>query len=609
MADATVVRTTEDAVNAALIPLISQYDSSRANSSGILAPFIEGAPGIGKTEVTLDLAKKLGIKKVVVVSCGVIDTNLEFIGLPEIVKVAMKDAAKDGASGAELAAVREIDVESGEESIKDVGPAEKVITQWIKPERLASFDDLGPDERGLLLFDDTHFLLERQQAMMMQLLTNNRTIHTHKVGNGANVGIMFLANRMDDNAGAQEMLAPVIDRVKRIVIDLDPKLQSVVWKAWAEDEGLNPAVIDFIDKSPELLYTFKPEADRGIDETQQKFASPRGWANFARELGRLEIFSKGSGEMDAVLHDALPGAQDELKKSLREASSAFLKKFLTNYASGTVGEVAAKEFSAYYRVFNRYDINNFIGRGQKALKEIPQEELATASYRFGVEIARECSRLDADIIRAMAEYCVENHARVGRTPKAGAQLDVLKKLEADPSAYDSLTPEETKSILLLSYVVLKLGKNSVELPSQVVAEKYQELVESGKPFTFKDALEGAFENGLQTLKRPRDAQRYKELFTLFGDYLAHLQKSSPELKTKLCADFVGAFAAESKRLTKKRGKISFSEDMNTSEIIQDIVLTELQNTSPETIEYLMSRSNLSDLVQRVAPTKNNSKAR
>ena len=168
------VKTVGEALEYATPALLNQYLRDK-DDTHVFAPMIEGPPGIGKSVALNDFAKKLGIKKIVSISCGVIDPNLEFIGLPEIVK--------DGDKGNKLMAyVKETNVETGETKILDSGSINKVYTKWIKPERIGNFDDLEDGDRGLLVFDDVHFLLQQQQAMLMQLLTNAMTIHTHKIG-------------------------------------------------------------------------------------------------------------------------------------------------------------------------------------------------------------------------------------------------------------------------------------------------------------------------------------------------------------------------------------------------------------------------------------------
>jgi hypothetical protein len=598
--DATIVSTTDEAFDAALIPLISQFSPEHAETNHILAPFIEGPPGIGKTEVTCQMAKELGITKLLIISCGVIDVNLEFIGLPEIIRQAKKksEALGDGS----IATVREVDVETGGSKILEADSSEEILTKWIKPERLAQFDSLGPDERGLLVFDDTHFLLERQQAMMMQLLTNNRTIHTHRVGKGANVGIMFLANRLEDNAGAQDMLAPVIDRIKRIVINLDPKKQIVGWSEWAETKGVHPAVISFLRNTPEKLYTFSPDGatSSAADDGTQKFASPRGWAALGDEVSTLELFAEGGREANAQLFTSLPAATPEIQTRLAAASRHWMTRSLSNYASGTVGNEAGVEFSSYYTVFSRYDLDKFLK--SRNFKTIPVEELPTASYRFAISLAKRLSHLDDTLQEALIYYIANNHEQMPTT-SAGSSLAKMYAKIANGADLSSFTEKDINSLRDAACVLMSIREGYINPPSKILKEIEITLSETTSKSATSDnlnlekLLSAKLTPTFKTLQRPGLEKEYISTLVFMEDFLKHLDSAVPERRAQMASSFFGAFAAELKRTQKKQFTTELTRSFSTAAKSLDVFIGVILQKHPELIDFLSSRVEISDLVK------------
>lgn len=447
---ATRVETVEEALEMAVPAIVSQYLRD-PDSTHVFAPLIEGPPGIGKSATLSEFAQKLNIKKVVIISCGVIDPNLEFIGLPEVIKPR--------------AHVEVVDVEKSKTMLLDHGEADKVLTKWIKPERLAQFDILKPDERGLLVFDDMHFLLQQQQAMLMQLLTNAMTVHTHRIGSGNNVAVMFIANRLEDNAGAQEMLSPVIDRIKRIIIDYDAVKGSREWVKWAEEqEELHPSVINFVKKNPELFYTFKPDEIASTEEiSTQKFASPRTYDYLAREIEiaealldperRRELVSRAFPQARLEVVD--PWFEEVAKKILRGGKIA-------NFAAGTVGEKAAREFAAYYEVYSKYDLEEYIKKARKGEEEfdIPAEELSIAAARLGYETGRKLTELEVTLQEKLFRSVFQ------LTPKEAEKFFVLSDEVKKTAEENDIDPESLEVFLEVGLQSLKKnrGKSLEEIP-------------------------------------------------------------------------------------------------------------------------------------------------
>lgn len=597
--EATIVRTTKEAMDTALIPLLEQFNPDRADASGIMAPYIEGPPGIGKTEVIIQLAKQLGVQKLVMISCGVIDTNLEFIGLPDIIRTKVPIAQEAGS----MACVKELDVSTGESKILEMGTVDKVVTKWIKPDRLAEFDTLKGNDRGLLVFDDTHFLLENNQAMLMQLLTNNRTIHTHRIGEGANVAVMFLANGENDNANASPQIAPFLDRLKYIHIDLDAKKQAVLWVDWARSEGLNDAVISFIDKEPNFIYTFYDTQSSNSDQ-QAKFASPRGWANFAREMTNLETINRGGKNLDDVVFKSFPNASPEIKKTFAELSSKFLDSTLSNYASGTVGGKAAAAFTGYYKVFQKYDLDKFMNKPE-AVKTIPKEELLTAAYRFGVSLARELIKLDETMYNQLIVYTANNLDKIrsvdGRQETAA--YGVLEKYGKNLDTLATAPKEEIEKMQSFVGAMLLLKKNGLVTPPSTILNQLTKDVEEGtiSAENIESAIKREFKGTLSAIKSSGVEDKLVQMLSFMGAFQKHLLEVERERRSLHCSTFYGAFIGEISRNAKKDSRVNafnFRDDHKIERDVLELFIRIVLKKHPEFMEMFSYRQTADVLVQQ-----------
>jgi DNA polymerase III delta prime subunit len=171
-----------------------------------------GAPGVGKTELVLEAARRLGYN--VIIMHPVVCDPTDFKGLPCLV---------DG---------------------KAVFLPFKELQDMIdaKTPTIVFLDDLGQASAAV-------------QSAVMQLILggklNGISLSEHVIFVGA-------TNRREDMGNVQGILEPVKSRWHSIVgLEVDVE----TWLQWAEDNGINKYVRAFIARRPLLLHDFKPSQD------------------------------------------------------------------------------------------------------------------------------------------------------------------------------------------------------------------------------------------------------------------------------------------------------------------------------------------------------------
>jgi hypothetical protein len=206
---------------------------------------IEGSPGIGKTDIVLDSARRAEAD--VILSHPAVADPTDAKGMPWIVDGHALFLPFGDLSRA-IAATRR--------------------TVWF-------LDDLGQATPAV-------------QASFMQLILARR-VADHVLPDC----ITFIAatNRRTDRAGVSGILEPVKSRFTTIV-ELAVSLDD--WCKWALVSNIQPELIAFLRFKPELLCKFEASADMGNSPI------PRTWAN-ASKLLQLGLSS-------SVLSSALAGA-------------------------------------------------------------------------------------------------------------------------------------------------------------------------------------------------------------------------------------------------------------------------------------------------------------
>ena len=190
-----------------------------------LVPLIIGSPGIGKSDIVRQIAKKFNLQ--------VIDLRLsqcdpcDLAGFPSIVN-----------GKADYAPMKHFPIEGD--------PIPKGMDGW------------------LLFLDEITSAAPSIQAASYKLILDRMvgSHHLHK-----NVAIVAAGNRDTDNAIVQPMSTALQSRL----VHLDLMIDYKEWCIWATEANLTHKIIDYIRFKPQSLYTFKP------DHSDKTYACPRTW--------------------------------------------------------------------------------------------------------------------------------------------------------------------------------------------------------------------------------------------------------------------------------------------------------------------------------------------
>ncbi len=177
-----------------------------------LPVLIKGAPGVGKSDIVKQVAKRL--KMNLVLTHPVVSDPTDFKGLPGIV--------------------------NGKAEFLPFGDLRKLL-EATEP-TICFLDDLGQAPACV-------------QAAAMQLILA-RQVNGHKVSDA----VVFVAatNRREDRAGVTGILEPVKSRFATI-LELEPDADE--WTEWALKHKMPPAIIGFVHFKPSLLNTKEATSD------------------------------------------------------------------------------------------------------------------------------------------------------------------------------------------------------------------------------------------------------------------------------------------------------------------------------------------------------------
>ena len=238
-----------------------------------------GAPGIGKTQIMEQIAREC---KVGLVSYTITHhTRQSAVGLPFI---------KEKTFGQETFSVTEYTM------------SEIIASVYEKMEKT----DL---REGILFIDEINCVSETLAPMMLQFL-QGKTFGNQKVPEGW--VIVTAGNPPEYNKSVREFDVVTLDRIKRI--DVQPDFE--VWKEYAYEQGIHPAVISYLELRRKNFYRMENTVDGRI------FATARGWEDLSRLIQVYEILDK---EVD------------------REVVYQYIQH-----------PMIAKDFAAYLALYNKY---------------------------------------------------------------------------------------------------------------------------------------------------------------------------------------------------------------------------------------------------------------
>ena len=249
--------------------------------------FLVGPPGIGKTAIMEQIASELGVG---LLSYSMTHhTRQSAIGLPYI-------------------------------SHKEYGGKEYSVTEYTMSEIIASIYDLMENsgvQEGILFLDEINCVSETLSPLMLQFL-QYKVFGRHKIPEGWIV--VTAGNPPEYNDSVREFDVVTLDRLKKI--DVEPNLD--VWKEYAYQSGIHPAVMTFLDIKKSYFYSVETTI------SGKSFVTPRGWEDLSK---MLQLFEKNDLKADEDL----------------------VIQYLQNRR-------IAKEFAVYYDLFMKYKEDYQIGK-------------------------------------------------------------------------------------------------------------------------------------------------------------------------------------------------------------------------------------------------------
>ena len=238
-----------------------------------------GPPGIGKTQIMQQIAEETGVGLVSYTLTH--HTRQSALGLPFIDKVML-------------------------------GGEERTVTAYTMSEIIASvyreMERTGVKE-GILFLDEINCISETLTPMMLQFL-QCKTFGNHEIPEGW--VIVTAGNPPEYNKSVREFDVVTLDRIKRI--DVQPDFE--VWKEYAYEQGIHPAVISYLELRRKNFYRMENTVDGRI------FATARGWEDLSRLIQVYETLGK---EVD------------------REVVYQYIQH-----------PMIAKDFAAYLALYNKY---------------------------------------------------------------------------------------------------------------------------------------------------------------------------------------------------------------------------------------------------------------
>ncbi|MBR2274585.1 MAG: AAA family ATPase [Lachnospiraceae bacterium] len=252
--------------------------------------FLLGAPGVGKTAIMEQIAGEL---QIALVSYSMTHhTRQSAIGLPFI-----KHQIFDG---------KEYD-----------------ITEYTMSEIIATIYETMEESgirEGILFLDEINCVSETLSPSMLQFL-QYKVFGRHRVPDGW--VIVTAGNPPEYNKAVREFDVAVLDRMK--ILQVEPDYS--IFKEYAIEKGLHPAIVNFLDMKREYFYRIENTVNG------RSYVTARGWEDLSEILKLYE-------------EEGLP------------ADETLIGQYLTN-------ETVVSEFGAYYELYNKYKrdyhVNEILG--------------------------------------------------------------------------------------------------------------------------------------------------------------------------------------------------------------------------------------------------------
>lgn len=197
----------------------------RLNENNPPPVFLWGPPGVGKSDITRQVAEEKGID-VIDVRLGQMDA-VDMRGIPYV---------------------------------------EKGVTKWAVPE----FFPRNTDKKAILFLDELSSADPSIQVAAYQLILERQCGEYHLP---PSVYVCAAGNRAQDNAVSLPISSALANRMLHLEIEASPN----AWCEWSVTAGIAPEVTSFIRFCPKMLFHLNKDCERG-------WASPRSWAKVSEIL-------------------------------------------------------------------------------------------------------------------------------------------------------------------------------------------------------------------------------------------------------------------------------------------------------------------------------------
>ncbi|WP_333646931.1 ATP-binding protein [Lacrimispora sp.] len=201
--------------------------------------FLIGPPGIGKTQIMEQVARECQVGLVAYTITH--HTRQSAVGLPFITE-------------------------------KEYDGKHYSVTEYTMSEIVASIYDKIEStglKEGILFIDEINCVSETLAPTMLQFL-QYKTFGNHSIPEGW--VIVTAGNPPEYNKSVRDFDVVTLDRIKLIQVEPDYE----VWKAYAYENGLHPAIISYLNARTENFCRIETTVDGKL------FATPRGWEDLSR---------------------------------------------------------------------------------------------------------------------------------------------------------------------------------------------------------------------------------------------------------------------------------------------------------------------------------------
>lgn len=213
--------------------------------------YLEGAPGIGKTEIVSQIASELGIGYV---SFSLVHhTRNSLLGLPVI-----KDLENGGK-----------------------------YTCYTMSEILAKVEEAvaAGHKEGILLLDEFPCMSETILPTMLSFL-QTKNIGSYTLPEGW--VIVLCGNPPAYNKTARTFDAAIIDRLRKIEVEFEPQ----VFLEYGKMNGVHEAILEYLESHLQNVYFYKQE------KKQLELVTCRGWENLSHMIKAYEALGQGIDDKD-----------------------------------------------------------------------------------------------------------------------------------------------------------------------------------------------------------------------------------------------------------------------------------------------------------------------